>query len=410
MGKPLPYATRSMFPPFYAPKPSVSWRTVSKTIAAMLMIVFIGQIILQLGTLIYGVGIVGPAILDGHDIASYTLFIVLPVFINLFTISGSALFAYYLFIVAAIVASVIWIFLTSAKGFLLELKGKAKPREHSAFFDTAALLFATLFFSFVVSFLVAIFGGSLGEPSTGTIADILFALANASVWEELAVRVLLIGVPLLVIDLVRRSHKKWHKYLLGSGIQFGIAEVVLLVVSSMIFGIAHYVGGWGLWKITPAAVAGLAFGYLFLRHGLAAAVMMHFGTDYFSMPSQVFSTDTGALTMITIVLELFWVAVGAVFFAYFITRMAEFFSGKPIMAETPAPVGALQFAPGANPYAQYQPHYVIPQPQAQTPNPHVTYHPGVQHGYGGYVCPVCGYTQARWLDGRFQCLRCGNLS
>jgi len=398
-----------MFPPYYTPKAPISWRTVAKTIASVLMIVLVAQILLQVVTLVYGVGIVGPAIMDRTDIPSYTLFIVLPFFVDLVTISGGVLYAYYLFVVAAIVASVAWIYLSSARGFLLELTGKAKSREHSPLFETAALLFATFFFSVVIGLLVALFGGSTGGLPETTLADDLFSLANASVWEELAVRVLLIGIPLLLIDLFRRSTKKWHKYIIGSGFKFGVPEVLLVLVSAVVFGFAHYEGGWGAWKIIPTSVAGLAFGYLFLKYGLAAGIVLHFTTDYLAMPGLVFSTETGALTIFIGLLAFLWVVLGAVFFTYFTVRLVEFFSRKPI-TRRPMPVGAAQFYPGANPYAQYQPHYVIPQPQAQTGTAQMVGHPGAQYGYGGYICPVCGNTQARWLGGKFQCLKCGNLS
>src|SRR5207245_3280729 len=53
----------------------------------------------------------------------------------------------------------------------------------------------------------------------------------------------------------------------------------LLFASSAIFGLAH-APGWGLWKVVPAMVAGLGFGYLFLRHGIGAAILAHFVNDY----------------------------------------------------------------------------------------------------------------------------------
>src|SRR5207237_417317 len=54
---------------------------------------------------------------------------------------------------------------------------------------------------------------------------------------------------------------------------------VFLVASSAIFGLAH-APGWGYWKIIPGMVAGLGFGYLFLRHGVGAGILAHFVNDY----------------------------------------------------------------------------------------------------------------------------------
>ena len=55
---------------------------------------------------------------------------------------------------------------------------------------------------------------------------------------------------------------------------------LFLLASSIVFGLAHG-PGYGDWKIAPVAVAGLAMGYLFLRHGLHVAIMFHFATDAF---------------------------------------------------------------------------------------------------------------------------------
>src|SRR3989442_15375943 len=58
-----------------------------------------------------------------------------------------------------------------------------------------------------------------------------------------------------------------------------VAAWAVLIGSSVIFGLAH-APGWGWWKVIPAAVAGLGFGYLFLRHGIAAAISVHFVNVY----------------------------------------------------------------------------------------------------------------------------------
>lgn len=417
VGRPLPYAApHRMWPSYYA-QPKTSWRVVSKSVAAMLMISVLVMIALMLVTLVYGaLSIAGPAIVNGTEgLDHYRIFLVIPLFVTILTVSGTSLLTYYILIIGAIFASTTWIFATSARGFIIEMQGKAKSREHSALFDTFGLLFATIFFTYALILVILLFGGNTGSPSTGTIAESLFLLANASVWEELAVRVLLIGIPLLIIDIVRRKlQKKTYRYVLGGGFKFGIPEVILVLVSSMIFGIAHWVGGWPPWKVPDAAVAGLAFGYLFLKYGLPSAILLHFTTDYLSLPSQVFSTTTGGLTLITGLLVIGWAILGSVFFFYYASRIVEYLSGRTRFEGRPLMLGA----PGVDPrfYGNYPPTYTYaphPQIQPSTGQPHQPVTPGqtVSHGFGGgYVCPVCGYNQARWSEGRFQCLRCGHIS
>jgi hypothetical protein len=402
---------------YRSPRSRISIRVTGKSIIAAFSLTLVAMTALMLVTLIYGTSIVGPAILHGTGhLDHYGIFVVLPVFVTIATLSGSSLFAYYVFLIFAIIASVSWVFATSARMFIKELRGKAESREHSALFDVFGLLCASLFFTYATVILVILFQGNTGTtPSTGTLAESLFLLANAAVWEEIAVRVLLIGIPLLVVDIIfRKLRSRPHNYILGGGFKFGAVETALVVASAIIFGIAHWVGGWPAWKIPDAAVAGLAFGYLFLRHGLPSAILLHFANDYLTMPTDVFSSSTGGLGIMTVLLVLFWALLGSVLFAYYVLRAAEFFSKKTFFESKPEGVGI----PGVDPRMQapYPPPYsYAPHQQVQTmyrsDTGVVTPGPTVGHGYsGGYVCPSCGHTQARWTEGKFQCLRCGKIS
>jgi len=375
---------------------------------AYMMITVILSLLAGLFTLVYGVGIVGPDILDNPDWQDgYTLFIVIPIFIDLFTISGYALLVYYLLVVGAIIACCTWVFISSYKIFFKELTMRAEPREHSQIFDISGLLFFEIFALLVVIVIAELLGISSNETGvTGTESELLFLLANASVWEELIVRILFIGIPLLLIDLVvRKNQKKWSKYIFGGGFSFGVPEVGLLTFSAMIFGYAHYIGGWEAWVVPWDALGGITFGYLFLRHGLPAAVVLHFAIDYRAMPTEVF----GFSQAFEAVLFMMWMALGAVFAIYYIVRVGEFLSGRKYLEERVQYLMPYQAQPV--PYQSTQ--QGAPQSRDSPPTsehdvrPTGSIRPGT---YGGYVCPYCGYTEARWVDGRFQCLRCNRLA
>ena len=419
VGKPLPYASPRMWTEqqYRGSRSRISLRVTGKSIVAIFALTMVAMTALMLVTLVYGMSIVGPAILDGTgNLSHYGIFVVLPFFVTVATLSGPPLFAYYVFLIFAIVASVAWVFATSARGFISEMRGKAKSREHSSLFDTFALLCATIFFTYATVLLVILIQGNTGtSPSTGTLAESLFLLANAAVWEEIAVRVLLIGIPLLIVDIIlRKLRSRPHSYILGGGFKFGAVETVIVVASSVVFGVAHWVGGWPAWKIPDATVAGLAFGYLFLKHGLPSAILLHFANDYLTMPTDVFSSSTGGLGIMTVLLVLFWALLGSMLFAYYFIRAIEFFSHRTFFEDKPTGVGI----PGVDPRQQGhypQPYSYAPHQQVQTMYQSemgvVTPGPTVGHGYsGGYVCPACGYTQARWAEGKFQCLRCGKVA
>ncbi len=57
---------------------------------------------------------------------------------------------------------------------------------------------------------------------------------------------------------------------------------VFLVLSSIIFGYAHFSSGsgWGPGKISEAALAGLALGYLYVKYGFHTNVLLHWTINY----------------------------------------------------------------------------------------------------------------------------------
>lgn len=389
------------------PRKRPSWRVVVKGVMAALMLTYVAYLLVTVGVLIYGVGIVLPVI-GNHQ---YTLYALLPLLTPLLSISGAAFETYYLLIVAAIIASVGWVALSSLKGFTEEVFMKAESRRHSALFDVCGIFFGILFFDLALAFFMTATGYEPSDPTEESSEwQLLFSLANASVWEELVARVLLIGVPLFFIDLFRhRSPPKPHKYLLGGGFSFGLVEVVLVIVSAGLFGLAHY-DAWGAWKILPSAIAGLGFGYLFLRHGLAAAIVLHFAFDYMSMPMTVFPDSLG-LTVALVVGILLWAGLGLVFFGYYVIRMLEFVTAKKYLEERPQLVGAplpFQYTYAAG--EMRAPETFGPKPSAQNQGNAQTWQNERSVPIGGYVCPICGHTQARWAEGRFHCMRCGHSS
>jgi hypothetical protein len=140
---------------------------------------------------------------------------------------------------------------------------------------------------------------SAGGVSTGGLApqDPLLTLLSYTIApfrEELGFRVIPIGVAALVILLARGRIKDglmslWHpsRYLQKNDSPEAyrrhlILMYTLIAISAFLFGLAHVVfgGGWGIGKISEAAGAGVAFGYLYFKYGLPAAMIVHWSFDY----------------------------------------------------------------------------------------------------------------------------------
>ena len=332
---------------------ALPWRRLGRGASAAVMLTFAAYLVVCLGALIAGIDLVLPVI--GEH--SYSLHIALIALIPVVTVSGAALEAWYILLVCTILASAGWLMVKSAKRFFNEITMKGKPRDHSPFFDMCGLMFAVLFINTAIVLVMMSTGNDPVTP-TESMADweLLFLLANASVWEELIVRVLLLGLPLIVVDIARGMRaRKPHKYILGGGIDIKWGETALVVISSMIFGFAHF-DAWGLWKVFPASVAGVAFGYMFLKHGLPAAIMLHFSFDYLSMPLAVFDPSFAVQAIIGIGI-LLWVGMGLIFTIYFAIRITEFLSGQLLFEGEPPSRTAVTAAAMQPPWIAAPPAY-----------------------------------------------------
>jgi hypothetical protein len=213
-----------------------------------------------------------------------------------------------------------------------------------------------------------------------------------------------------------------------------VAAWAFLFASSAIFGLAH-MSAWGWWKVIPGMVAGLGFGYLFLRHGVGAAILAHFVNDY-ALALSYEGVGGPGLEVILVLVFLVLAIAGAGFLAWYaidawrhlVALVARF---RPA---APAPV----VPPSAPPFANSPPSPYTSPPQmpfGMTPGPPAEgWSPGPAGPPPGYVdretgriprdyapsyaappfgyppvrfqCPHCGWVEARYEAGRFTCLRC----
>ena len=155
--------------------------------------------------------------------------------------------------------------------------------------DNALIMIFRMYMAILGFYIVyyVILGAFTVEPEVPAFAEMplweqLHAFAEASVWEEILSRVLLLGIPLMVYHLWTRQGKPSWRYVVGGGFSIDTAAFVLIVLQALVFALAH-VAGWDLWKVLPTMISGMAFGYLFLKRGLWASIILHFTFDYLGM-------------------------------------------------------------------------------------------------------------------------------
>jgi membrane protease YdiL (CAAX protease family) len=335
-------------------------------------------------------------------------------------------------------------------------------RSRSAWIAIGQVWMAVTFFQLTLIFFLLLAGIEPTNPINLTPENtwvFLYDLANAGFYEEIVFRVLLLGLPMAIGSVIVRIMEvnrgtsgagpggagryiagAW-RYLIGGVLRRDspkealVAAWAFLLASSAIFGLAH-MSSWGPWKIVPAMVAGLGFGYLFLRHGVGAAILAHFVNDYALSLAYEGVGGTG-LEVILILLFYGLAIAGAGFLAWYAIEawrhlealIARFRPAHRAPTSSP-PSQPLASAPASGYGSPPQPPFAMPSsgpptegwaPGPAGPPPGYSardpgriprdYSPSYAAPPFGYPpvrfqCPHCGWVEARYDAGRFTCLRC----
>lgn len=388
------------YPYYYPSQPPTDAGRIIAGLGIIPSYIFLGLVmVVNFIMLFWGLTYVVPYSLEneGHVAFVYPW----PPYLQGIALEGQAFLGWYLFIVIIIIISIFWLIYTEGKNFLhIFIKSSKRiypppSKSNNSFVMIAQLFFANIFFGYFVILILVIFQIPISVPEAEPVelSDLLpqlfYSLANASVAEEFGVRILYLGLPLLFVDLVRRTPKKWYRYFTGGTFKLTPATIFFLVFSSAVFALAHSTN-WGLWKTVPTFVAGLALGYLFLRKGIHTSIILHFAIDYMILYVAV-TMESGDMISATlyslfILLSIFvWFIVGMVYFGKYSIKIAEFIfidrfgtRPKPRPEAPPAPAAvpeAVYLAPEQQPPSPAPP----PSPYYQYPPPH--YYPPYYHQY-----------------------------
>lgn len=253
-------------------------------------------------------------------------------------------------------------------------------------------IFAAYIFFYAVYTSIIMYGGA--QPSTPHVEEeplwyFMFLMANAAVYEEIVTRLLFIGIPLFVVALAGGTKgKPLLSSLIGGNQKIGSLAIFLLLFSSIIFGLAH-VPSWDIYKVIPSIFAGLCLGYLFLKKGIWASILFHFSIDYFSAVSFLGwrAGNVGILIFVSIAMLVF-LATGFFLLLYYVYRTGRFITRS---------------------LAKKKEGEVLGKIPAQPPQAASTLVQGPREPQPWFTCPRCGWREARYINGHFQCLKCGYI-
>ncbi len=220
---------------------------------------------------------------------------------KLATLTGTSLQIFFVLMATGAIAAVIVFIYDSREVFDIHQEDYLGTVRKSSAYWLGLLLGSTIVVELIINFIMGVMGYNPTTPGwivDMTLPEMVYGFTKAAVWEEIAFRLLFIGVPMTIAAFIC-GRRDGLRYLFGGT---GVTKlgIILMVISALLFAYAH-VDGWGLWKMFPTIVGGLAFGYLYIRFGIHVCIVAHLINDYSTIWTSMFG-PAGSLLFIAIVM------------------------------------------------------------------------------------------------------------
>ncbi len=176
---------------------------------------------------------------------------------------------------------------TFLKTLSLVMSEGRKTFNENALVNMVSWFTILILFSVLVDFAQQSVGVRIELPQTQNSLIRFFQLTVAPLTEESGFRILLIGIPLFMIYSINASWKFFFKSLWRPAHYLQITNckkaMVLIITIGLFFGAAHIISGtpWSSGKFSQATIAGIIIGWVYVRYGLAPAILIHWSTNYF---------------------------------------------------------------------------------------------------------------------------------
>lgn len=129
-----------------------------------------------------------------------------------------------------------------------------------------------------------------------------FYVSLAPLIEEFGFRFILVGIPLFAL-YSRRSSAKYFLKCLWSPRHLDIYDykkaIFLIVFVGILFGFAHIAFGesWSEGKFAQATAGGIILGWVYLRFGFVASLLIHWATNYFIFSYATFLSQINSISI-----------------------------------------------------------------------------------------------------------------
>ncbi len=310
------------------------------------------------------------------------IYVVLVFVVPIAEVGGYYFVAYTIFLIISVLVSFAYLLYLEGSRIFLYYKSDSRVKKKkfsltdSPISRLAFTFSALLFIYYTYLIILQMLGITFHTPGIHELElwQMIYSLTRASVWEEITIRVVFIGLP-MTIYAVLNDKTDLKRYILGG---FGTKDRFVIwpiLFSSSIFAFAH-LASWDLYKLPPTFLAGLVFGYLFAKDGLYSCILFHFAWNFTSVFNKL-SPSLGEVVSIFIIITLFL----GVYFSYMFTKKAIVWLIRPVSE--------------------------IRQPKvSEEEEGHKT--TGVE---AAFVCSDCGnHTALYTKEGKLKCKHCGKES
>jgi len=232
--------------------------------------------------------------------------------------------------------SIFTILAFSGKESLIKAFKKSYKEDAIKLFDNDLLATISIFsITIILVYIIDIFQNQIGIPS-GSLpetnpAKLLAYVSHAPISEEIGFRLSIIGLFSLLIVQGWRVKIPIIEYLIApiptlrnlatmtdKKSEITKLFIPLIISSGLLFGFAHITPGstWEIGKLSEATVAGIMLGIAYSYYGIGAAILTHWGFNYYSNAIYIFEEQVVNLNISTFSNNII-LALGTVLIMYY---------------------------------------------------------------------------------------------